>query len=251
MNLRDFYEQEGYLIARTVFDSFRIEQLAADASRIKVDYANLIDTNNRRCRWQDNVLTGECQFDAFDPILDLSELVKQLAYDPQLKELLAEIYGEPACLFKDKLIFKEPGAKGYALHQDWIAWERFPPSFLSVVIPLDRTDESNGCTVVYPGYHRQGPLTSKDGAYHELPAETVDEANAIPLELELGDIAIFSGFTPHRSQANLSQDSRRQIYLSYTKHSEGGELREQHYQDFQEWLVRKYTEHGRTQTYFA
>ena len=34
------------------------------------------------------------------------------------------LYGEPACLFKDKLIYKPPGVKGYGLHQDWIALGR-------------------------------------------------------------------------------------------------------------------------------
>ena len=66
--------------------------------------------------------------------------------------------------------------KGYGLHQDWIAWDGFPRSFLTVLVPFDPADRDNGCTVVYPGYHHAGPLTPQDGQYHELPADTVDEA---------------------------------------------------------------------------
>ena len=37
----------------------------------------------------------------------------------------------------------------------------------------------------------------------------------MPLVLEPGDVAVFGGFTPHRSDPNLSDRWRRQLYLSY------------------------------------
>jgi ectoine hydroxylase-related dioxygenase (phytanoyl-CoA dioxygenase family) len=250
-SLRPQWDRDGFVIARGLFDPAEIADASADADRVRAEHAKLVNTRNIRCRWQDNVFTGECQFDAFDPIIDLSTPCKRLAYDRRLFDLLADLYGEPACLFKDKLIYKLPGAKGYGLHQDWIAWgPTFPRSFLSLLVPLDAADEENGCTLVYPGCHHAGPLTPTDGNYRELPADAVDEATAVPLVLEPGDVAVFGGFTPHRSNPNLSDRPRRQLYFSYTKQSDGGELREQHYQDFHEWLKKKYAEHGKTETYF-
>ena len=245
------YEREGFVIVRGVFSPREIADALADGERVEREFAHLKDTKNRRCRWQDNAFTGECQFDAFDPIIDLSPACASLARDPRMLDLIGELYGEPACLFKDKLIYKHPGAKGYGLHQDWVAWERFPRSFNSVLVPLDPADEANGCTIVYPGYHRDGPLTPADGNYRGLPSETVDESRAVPLVLKPGDVAVFGGYTPHRSNANLADRPRRQLYFSYTKFSEGGDLREQHYRDFQEWLIQKYDEHGKKGTYFA
>lgn len=249
-SLRTQWDRDGYVIVRGLFDPVEIADARADAERVRREHAALVDTKNIRCRWQDNVFSGDCQFDAFDPIIDLSPICRALAYDHRLFDLLADLYGGRACLFKDKLIFKLPGAKGYGLHQDWIAWERFPRSFLSVLVPLDPADEGNGCTLVYPGYHHRGPLTPADGSYRELPADTVDDTKAVPLVLELGDVAVFGGFTPHRSNANLSDRPRRQLYFSYTKHSDGGDLREQHYQDFHQWLHTKYAQHGKSGTYF-
>src|SRR5262249_39582387 len=138
----------------------------AEAERLLEEQKHVIAKQNIRCRWQDNIFTGECTFETFDPIIDLSQLCKELALASQLLDALAEIYGEPACLFKDKLIFKPPGVKGYGLHQDWIAWKGFPRSFLTVLIPFDRADRDNGCTIVYPGYHREGSLSAEDGQYH-------------------------------------------------------------------------------------
>lgn len=249
-SLRPQWNRDGFVIVRGLLDPAVVADAAADADRVRAEFARLVNTKNIRCRWQDNVFTGECQFDAFDPIIDLSPACRALAYDPRLFELLHDLYGGPACLFKDKLIYKQPGAKGYGLHQDWIAWERFPHSFLSVLVPLDAAGEENGCTVVYPGYHLDGPLSEEDGNYHELPDVTVDAAKAVPLVLEPGDVAVFGGFTPHRSHPNLSDRPRRQLYFSYTKESDGGDLRERHYQDFHVYLKRKYAEYGKTETYF-
>jgi ectoine hydroxylase-related dioxygenase (phytanoyl-CoA dioxygenase family) len=244
------YARDGYVVFRGLFDQDAIHAAAQDADRVHEEYRHLINVRNLRCRWQDNVFTGECQFDAFDPIIDLSPPCRQLATDPQMLAALGGLYGEPACLFKDKLIFKLPGAKGYKLHQDWIAWDRFPRSFLSVLVPLDPADRDNGCTIVYPGHHRNGPLTTPDGDYHELPADTVDESKALPLELEPGDVAVFGGFTPHRSDPNTTDRPRRQLYFSYTRQSDGGDLRTVHYQDFREWVINKYTQYGKTGLYF-
>jgi ectoine hydroxylase-related dioxygenase (phytanoyl-CoA dioxygenase family) len=164
--------------------------------------------------------------------------------------VLAALYGEEACLFKDKLIFKPPGAKGYGLHQDWIAWPGFPRSFLTVLIPFDRADADNGCTQVFPGYHKQGALSQEDGHYHELPAEVIDERRGVHLELERGDVAIFGGFTPHRSAPNRSARWRRQLFLSYNKHSDGGPQRDKHYQEFHRWIRARYAEPERKKLYF-
>jgi ectoine hydroxylase-related dioxygenase (phytanoyl-CoA dioxygenase family) len=248
--LRKVYEQNGFIVLRRLFPADLIREAAADADRLLAEYRHLVSVKNIRCRWQDNVFTGECQFDAFDPVIDLSPVCGRLARDPRLLDALRSVYGEPACLFKDKLIFKQPGAKGYKPHQDWIAWDRFPRSFLSVLVPLDPADEANGCTIVYPGYHRAGPLVPADGSYHDLPPELVDESAAVPLVLEPGDVAVFGGFTPHRSNPNLSDRPRRQLYFSYTRKSDGGELRDVHYRNFRAWLTKKYAEYGKTDTYF-
>jgi len=89
---------------------------------------------------------------------------------------------------------------------------------------------------VFPGYHRQGPLTPQDGQYHRLPDTAVEESRCIPLELQPGDIAVFDGFTPHRSSTNRSQSWRRQLYLSYNAESDGGHQREAHYVEFHDYL---------------
>jgi ectoine hydroxylase-related dioxygenase (phytanoyl-CoA dioxygenase family) len=229
---RGAYQEQGFLVVRGLFSLAEMALVAIEAERL-LERTDLKDTNNLRCRWQNHVDTGECLFETFDPVIDLSPLCGQLARDPRLLGLVAELYGEPAYLFKDKLIFKPPGAKGYDLHQDYISWPSFPHTFVTAVVAIDPAGRDNGATEVFPGYHTRGCLTPEDGDYHPLPLDAVDEAAGVVLELEPGDVAVFGCFVPRRSAPNRSDGWRRMLYLSYNADSDGGETRDAHYAEFQ------------------
>ena len=243
------YDRDGYLILRQVFTAEEIASLAAEAETL-LERRELMDTQNIRCRWSDHVETQECTFDCFDPVIDLGPVCRYFAYDERMLRPLRELYRDEAHLFKDKLIFKRPGLKGYQLHQDYIGWPSFPESFVTAIIAIDATHRENGATEVFPGYHRGGCLTPKDGDYHELPLSAIDESTGVLLELAPGDVAIFSGFTPHRSAPNCSSQSRRQLYLSYNAGRDGGDQRDAHYREFHGWLTKKYAEYGKTGVWF-
>jgi ectoine hydroxylase-related dioxygenase (phytanoyl-CoA dioxygenase family) len=243
------YESDGYLILRRFFPAEVIAQASAEADAL-LQRQDLMDMKNIRCRWQKHVDTGECLFETFDPVVDIAPVCSRLANDADLLAALGALYGEEACLFKDKLIFKPPGAYGYGLHQDFIAWKNFPRSFLTVVIPIDSTTAENGCTEVFPGLHRQGYLAEEDGNYHQLPLDVIADTRGVKLEMEPGDIAVFGCFVPHRSMPNRSARWRRQLYVSYNAISDGGPQRDRHYDEFHRWLKVRYAEYGKTDVYF-
>jgi len=243
------YRTDGFLVVRQVFSPDIVAALDAEANRLH-QRTDLIDQDNIRCRWQNDADTGACRFDCFDPVIDLTSRCASIARDPRLLDIVAALYGEPACLFKDKLIFKSPGTSGYKLHQDYISWPSFPTSFLTVLVAIDSAGRESGATEVFAGYHQRGCLSPRDGQYHQLADDSVDPATGVMLELEPGDIGIFSGFTPHRSGPNRSSHWRRLLYLSYNALSDGGERRDQHYVEFSRWLQERYAEYGKTATFF-
>jgi 2-aminoethylphosphonate dioxygenase len=245
----DQWKQDGYVIIRQMFGPDEMAGLSEEAWNL-THQRDLIDKRNLRCRFQQTHDETDCLWETFDPIIDLSPACEQFARDLRLLDILHDIYSEPACLFKDKLIFKQPGTKGYDLHQDWISWPGFPRSFLTVLIPIDSACERNGCTEVFPGYHQRGSLSPEDGQYHQLSPDAVEESKGAKLILDPGDIAIFTGFTPHRSGPNLSESWRRQLYLSYNASSDGGEQRVAHYKQFREYLKNRYSEFDLVDTYF-
>ncbi len=155
------------MLLRGVFSAAEIGAVADEADRLIARH-DLIDADNIRCRWQNHVESGDCLFECFDPVIDIGPACERLARDPRILSPLAELYGEPAQLFKDKLIFKPPGARGYNLHQDFIGWKDFPHSFVTVLVVIDAASQDNGATEVFPACHRQGYLSPHDGMYHEL-----------------------------------------------------------------------------------
>lgn len=245
------FHERGFVLLRSFFEPRFMDELAADAARLWNNEKKLICRANLRCRYMPHHQSGEPLFECFDPIIDLSPSMAQAARDAKLIKVLEAIYGEPAHLFKDKLIFKPAGALGYPLHQDYIAWKNFPKSFLTVLIPIDAATEQNGCTIVYEGRHQEGLFTPSDGQFHPTPRACVSESQRVALEMQPGDIAIFDGFTPHESNANQTANPRRQLYLSYNAHRDRGDRRADHYREFHDWLQTKYPPQNGKEWYFA
>lgn len=244
-----FYRTEGYLVLRALFSSAEVSALADDVDRVGRERRDLIDANNMRVRFQTHAQTGEVMMEVFDPIADLSPVASAVANDRRIFDRLHDLYGEPACLFKEKLIYKPPGAIGAMLHQDWISWPNFPKSFLTVLLAIDPFDDASGATKVYPRIHAQGYLSSQDGQHHTLEDRTFP-VEPVLLNLAPGDIAIFSCFTPHSSNPNLSAHSRRGYFLSYNAQSDGGEQHAKHYAEFHDWLRSKYPPENARALYF-
>src|SRR5262249_411236 len=143
-----FYKFEGYLIVRGLFDAQEIDRLGQDVDRVCWEHADLIHADNMRVRLKQHFATNETTVEVFDPIADLSPFPHAFAHEPRILDRLHDLYGEPAELFKEKLIYKAPGAIGATLHQDWIAWPGFPESFLTVLVAIDPFTAESGATEV-------------------------------------------------------------------------------------------------------
>jgi 2-aminoethylphosphonate dioxygenase len=243
------YHDDGFLVVRSVFPVDKVASLGDEGDRIAREHAELIDQKNMRVRFRPHVETGEPVFEVFDPIADLSPYASDVASDPYLLKILNDIYGEPAELFKEKLIYKQSGSAGATLHQDWISWPGFPESFLTVLVAIDAFTHENGATEVYPGIHKDGYLSAKDGQHHCLSDDSL-LVKPVPLLLEPGDIAIFGCFTPHKSAPNTSQSSRRGYFISYNASSDGGYQYHKHYLEFHNWIRAKSPVEIRNQLFF-
>jgi 2-aminoethylphosphonate dioxygenase len=245
------WRTDGFLILRNVFHPEEMQTLLAETERLLSERHDLIDECNLRCRFMAHVETGEKVFEVFDPVNDISSVCEQFTGDPRLLAIVESILGEPACLFKEKLIFKPPGALGYDLHQDIPRnWHGFPQTFLTVLIPIDRATPENGCTELFSGYHHDFLAPADRPEMYMLPDDTVDRSRRVKLLLEPGDVALFHGLTPHRSDPNRSSQMRRALYVSYNARSEGGDQRQRHYREFKERMRAYQMSQGRENVYF-
>lgn len=229
------YREQGFVVRRSVFTAGEIAALSEECDRLSGPSSGLVDPKNLRCRFMKHHATGDPLFEVFDPIVDVSLPFQLVASSARIVDMVESIYGRPASLFKEKLIFKPAGALGYDLHQDIPRyWDGFPRTFLTVLVAIDRATEENGCTQVYSGYHHDFLSPADRPDLYMLPMESVDASRRTLLLLEPGDVAIFDGLTPHRSDPNRSSAMRRGIYISYNALSEGGDQRARHYAQFHE-----------------
>ncbi len=149
-------------------------------------------------------------------------------------EVLEQLFGEPAVLFKEKVNYKHPGGAGFAPHQDAVAY-RFVDHHISVMVPLDPATVASGCLHLAPG-HRRGTLeTDARGRVAEAVAATLAWR---PVEVAPGDLLFFDSYAPHRSDTNTSDRPRRALYLTYNAASKG-DHRARYYDDKQAELDRE------------
>src|SRR5262249_33820817 len=88
---RSAYDEQGSVTVPAVFPPGELPAAVSDAERL-VQRKDLIDVRNLRCRWQPRCEDGECLFETFDPVIDLSPACAHLARHPRLLSILGELY---------------------------------------------------------------------------------------------------------------------------------------------------------------
>ena len=133
---------------------------------------------------------------------------------------LEVLMGEPARLFKEKINYKLPGGAGFTAHQDAPAFTTFDQRYhITMLVAVDEQRADNG------GLEMSDPVETYR-MLDQAPDGTIDpeiEA-ALPwraLDLDPGDIVFFDSYIPHRSGPNRSDRTRRGLYVTYNRESEG------------------------------
>lgn len=149
-----------------------------------------------------------------------------------LARVLAELFGEPSVLFKEKINYKLPGGAGFAPHQDATAYRQGRLAaidhHISVMVPLDASTVRSGC-LYFTAHGRDRILPNENGRIDPAWVASVPwEA----VEVEPGDLVFFDSYTPHYSDSNRSDRPRRAMYLTYNAGS-AGDHRDWYYRDKQ------------------
>lgn len=155
------------------------------------------------------------------------EGMKSTLTTAKVSNVISELNGEPAVLYKEKINYKYPGGGGYAPHQDAPAYE-FVKNHTTCLISIDAATVENGCLYFSPGRHREGMIAlDADGC---IAPGVADSMEWVPAPTQPGDILLFSSYIPHKSGANGSSLPRRIIYAVYNNLSDG-DWRDKYYED--------------------
>jgi ectoine hydroxylase-related dioxygenase (phytanoyl-CoA dioxygenase family) len=146
-----------------------------------------------------------------------------LARDPDIVDLVSDAIGQDLILWGCH-VFCKPAGDGYETpwHQDGHYWPIRPLATCTVWLALDPSTEANGCLRVIPGSHRAQQLHEH---LHEdrndltlsqrLAAGSFDEAQAVSLELQPGQMSLHDVYMIHGAAANRSTQRRTGVALRY------------------------------------
>lgn len=157
-----------------------------------------------------------------------SEL-NELAYG-YLLDVAAVLFSEDANIYKEKINFKMPQGAGFTAHQDQPAFASFGiDKLLTVLLPVDSNTRASGGLEIVGRCHRERVIYPQN-ADGSIRTDLEAKMNWQPLDVEPGDIVFFDSFTPHRSDVNVSENTRRNLYLTYNPKSLGS-FREMYYEE--------------------
>lgn len=217
------FQRDGYLVVRGLFNPYLPELLSWTQ-----EVTDLPEVPGKYMMYFEKSKLDESRIiSRIEDFIPYHQAFSDFCLGP-LQQACAELLGEPAVLFKDKINYKLPGGEGYKAHQDSQAgWLQYGPLHLTAMVALDPANEGNGRLEMVAGRHQEGLIGP---LWEPLPEDMCQQMEWIPVDCEPGDAVFFDSFAPHRSEPNLSNDARRILYITYNRASEGDQRR-QYYDD--------------------
>ena len=219
------WEKNGYLLLKNYFstDKFPLDQWVTELS-------NWPETPGKWMKYFERGANGERQLCRVENFIQYHDGLNSIINSPEIIDILSTLMQEKAILFKEKINMKYPGGSGFIAHQDAPAFTTFNQKYhITMMVSIDKSDKENGCLeVVKGGYHKKGMLPQAEDK--TIAPDYEKELHWEAIETEPGDVLFFDSYIPHRSNKNLSNRSRRAMYITYNKVSEG-DYREAYYAD--------------------
>jgi ectoine hydroxylase-related dioxygenase (phytanoyl-CoA dioxygenase family) len=220
------FERDGFIVVRGLFGASEMARISNWSDEIE----SRPDVPGTTMKYFENSLIepGKKIINRIENFYPYHEGFRALFDDPRILGRLAELFGEPAVLFKDKINFKYPGGDGFKHHQDQAAgWWTYADLFISALISIDDSTPENGCLEIAPGDAKHRTL---DREWRPFTADEIKRMPFVQIPTKPGDVILFDSFVPHGSYPNLSNERRRILYITYNRAS-GGDHRAKYFAD--------------------
>jgi ectoine hydroxylase-related dioxygenase (phytanoyl-CoA dioxygenase family) len=214
-SLAQFFRENGYAVARTLFSPEEVE-------RLKQHYMDLRASSSYPGDFDGVGAT------TVDPLKKYPRMIQMHHWDQvsldwlldlRINECLTACVGCEPFAVQTMLYFKPPGARGQALHQDNFYLKVQPGTCVAAWLALDDCDEANGCMRVVPGSHTWPTLcTAKADTTQSFTDVTVSlppGATAEPVVMKAGDVLFFNGQLVHGSFPNTTTDRFRRALIGH------------------------------------
>ncbi|MDB5246399.1 MAG: Phytanoyl-CoA dioxygenase protein 1 [Segetibacter sp.] len=215
------YNRDGYIIVPNFLNRDEVGKLYAIATGDDAVKKHAFDLNDQSGKKTKLTLWYTPGNDAYGLLTKSRRMVESV---DRLMDGDAAV-----CHFHSKLMQKEPRVGGaWEWHQDFGYWYKnqflLPDQMMSVMVAITEANKENGCLQVIKGSHKMGRIEhgfagEQVGAsqlYVDLALKTME---LMYVELMPGDALFFHSNLLHRSEANLSNNSRWSLISVYNRSS--------------------------------
>ncbi|MFI7061270.1 phytanoyl-CoA dioxygenase family protein [Kribbella sp. NPDC050124] len=220
-DIRDRYQDDGYVILDRALSPTEVDELRAEALRA--------------CRGELGAIgghelppPGEADDETIRRYLcihfphKISALFRATLAHPAITDVLTQLIGPNVKAMQSMLFTKGEGKPGQAWHQDEFFIPTRDRSLTAAWIALDDATVENGCLWALPGSHRRGvlyPDREHDDERFDCTNEAYDfpyrEEDAVALEVPAGSVVVFNGYLLHRSLPNTGGHGLRRALANH------------------------------------
>ena len=153
----------------------------------------------------------------FMHFVDYDHRLHDLAHHPQLLTLVQRLIGDSPVLFQDMALLKPPRmGREKPWHQDHAYFRiDLEAKVVGCWIALDEATVENGCMVIAPGSHLQGPVVHFQRRDWQICDTDVDNSGALAVPLKPGGLLIFQSLLHHGTPPNRTAQRRRALQFHY------------------------------------
>ena len=149
--------------------------------------------------------------------------VDALTREPGILDAVEQLLGPNLLAWNTSWFVKFPGDPAYvSWHQDGSYWGLAPMEVATAWVALGPVTRENGCMRVIPGSHQQPHLPQRDTfadnnvlSRGQEICVAVDEARAVDLQLQAGQMSLHHLWIVHGSKANRSDIPRIGLAIRY------------------------------------
>jgi len=220
------YHNDGFLKVDQMFSHEEIEEISQAINEL----AEAEPTPGKHWMYFEQSLKDKEKkiINRIEKFVEHNEKLNNLVNGRRIIGSASQLLNDNAVLFKEKINYKLAGGDGFKAHQDIQAgWDDYTKQFISALVTIDPNTEENGCLEIDAGHHKRQLFGT---SWKPLEGEQLKGINWKKVPTQKGDVLFFDGYAPHQSGPNLTNSSRRNLYLTYNKLSDG-DHREKYYSD--------------------
>ena len=210
----------GFLVVHNAIDHIAIEAARAGVRDLilRRDRGNIIFESVVGERFDQ--LSDEERLDSVRkmmPIIEYDARLKAAAENPALLRVVERIMGEAPALSQDMAMLKPPRiGREKPWHQD-MAYFNFPANttIVGAWIALDEAQPENGCMMIIPGSHREGPMLHWTRRDWQICDTDVKVGRSVAVPMPAGGCLLFHCLLHHGTPPTSSHRRRWALQFHY------------------------------------